>query len=238
MRASPASRRRSSTSAATRHCSTPAGAAMPRCSPTGPSATADQGLRSPEGGAVGGGADDGALRYRRRRGDVLHRHRDGLENVAVIDAAWGLGENVVQGAVDPDEYQVFKPLLDDPKLAPIIEKKLGGKARKMIYASDGDGPTRNVPTSKGRARPLRARRRRHPGARPLGGDHRGALRLPDGHRVGQGRRDGDLYIVQARPETVQSRKGGRIQSYRIKSKGRKLLSGLSIGDAVVTGRCA
>ena len=72
----------------------------------------------------------------------------GFDKVVLVNAAWGLGENVVQGAVDPDEYQVFKPLLSQPLLVPIIEKKLGEKAKKMVYAQDGDRPTRNVPTSK------------------------------------------------------------------------------------------
>ncbi len=72
----------------------------------------------------------------------------GFDKVIVINAAWGLGENVVQGTVDPDEYQVFKPLLDNAEFTPIIEKNLGGKGLKMIYATDGNGPTRNVPTSK------------------------------------------------------------------------------------------
>jgi pyruvate,water dikinase len=160
----------------------------------------------------------------------------GFDKVAVINAAWGLGENVVQGAVNPDEYQVFKPLLSDPALMPVIEKKLGSKARKMIYASDGDHPTRNVPTSKA---------------------ERAAFVLSDGEIAALGRwavliedhygrpmdiewaKDGEtgvLYVVQARPETVQSQKAaGAFKSYRIKSKGRKLLSGLSIGEAVVAG---
>jgi pyruvate, water dikinase len=72
----------------------------------------------------------------------------GFDRVVVIDTAWGLGENVVKGAVDPDEYQVFKPLLQDRRLKPIVQKKLGAKAMKMIYG-DGSGATvRNVPTSK------------------------------------------------------------------------------------------
>ena len=58
----------------------------------------------------------------------------GFDKIVLINAAWGLGENVVQGAVDPDEYEVFKPHLKDPSLIPIIEKKRGGKAQKMIYA--------------------------------------------------------------------------------------------------------
>ena len=72
----------------------------------------------------------------------------GFDKVALINASWGLGENVVQGAVDPDEYVVFKPFLPNAALSPIIEKKRGGKLVKMIYAQGGEQPTRNVPTSK------------------------------------------------------------------------------------------
>ncbi len=72
----------------------------------------------------------------------------GFDKVVLINAAWGLGENVVQGAVTPDEYQVFKPLLANPALTPIVEKKLGAKEKKMIYAGTSGGETRNVPTSK------------------------------------------------------------------------------------------
>ena len=68
----------------------------------------------------------------------------GFDKVVLIDAAWGLGENVVQGTVDPDEYQVFKPLLADASLRPIIEKKLGAKTQKMIYAARGDADTQRA----------------------------------------------------------------------------------------------
>ena len=161
----------------------------------------------------------------------------GFDRVAVIDAAWGLGENVVQGSVDPDSYQVFKPLLADAALRPIIEKRRGGKAQKMIYAEGGDSPTRNVPTS-------RAERE----AFVLSDDDvltlaRWAIVIEDHYgcpmdiewaKDGQ---SGRLFIVQARPETVQSRRStGEYRTYRIKSKGRKLATGLSIGEAVVTGR--
>jgi pyruvate,water dikinase len=161
----------------------------------------------------------------------------GFDKVVLINAAWGLGENVVQGAVDPDEYQVFKPFLAESRLIPIVQKTLGSKARKMIYATRGDHPTRNVPTSK-------EERLRHV--------------LPDNEIVRLARdactierhygrpmdiewaKDGEtgqLYIVQARPETVQSRAAARsFRSYSIRSAGRRLLTGLSIGEAVVTGQ--
>ena len=161
----------------------------------------------------------------------------GFDKVVLVNAAWGLGENVVQGTVDPDEYQVFKPFLSQPLLVPIIEKKLGEKAKKMVYAQDGDRPTRNVPTSKAdRAKFVLSDQ----DILALGRwacvieDHYGYPMDMEWAKDGE---SGELFILQARPETVQSRKeASAFRSYRIKSKGRKLASGLSIGDAVVSGR--
>jgi pyruvate,water dikinase len=161
----------------------------------------------------------------------------GFDKVVLINAAWGLGENVVQGAVDPDEYQVFKPLLTDSALKPIVEKKRGGKMQKMIYTEDRERPTRNVPTS-----------RSERAAYVLDDDevlrlarwacvieqHYGCAMDVEWAKDGE---TGELFIVQARPETVQSQAdAGAFRSYRIKSKGRKLVTGLSIGDAIVAGR--
>ena len=161
----------------------------------------------------------------------------GFDKVVLINAAWGLGENVVQGAVDPDEYQVFKPLLSQSSLVPIIEKRLGEKAQKMIYAQDGDRPTRNVPTSKAeRAKFVLSDEDTLTLAQWACAieDHYG--RPMDMEWAKDGESD-ELFIVQARPETVQSRRESTaLKSYRIKSKGRKLAVGLSIGDAVVAGR--
>ncbi len=161
----------------------------------------------------------------------------GFDKVAVITAAWGLGETVVQGAVDPDEYQVFKPLLVNETLVPVLEKHLGSKTIKMIYASESGKSTRTVPTSK---------------------VERAAYVLSDAEIVKLARwacvieahygcpmdiewaKDGQtaaLYIVQARPETVQSRKeAGTLRSYSLSDKGKVLVTGLSIGDAAVSGR--
>ncbi len=161
----------------------------------------------------------------------------GFDKVVVINAAWGLGENVVQGAVDPDEYQIYKPLLSQPSLIPIIEKTVGAKAQKMVYAATGERPTRNVPTSQA---------------------ERSAFVLSDDEILALARwacvieshygcpmdmewaKDGDsneMFVVQARPETVQSRRqAGALKSYRVKSKGRTLATGLSIGEAVATGQ--
>jgi pyruvate,water dikinase len=160
----------------------------------------------------------------------------GFDQVVLINAAWGLGENVVQGAVNPDEYQVYKPFLDRPTLTPILEKALGAKEKKMIYATGTGGPVRNVPTSQ-------AERESFVLSDPEILDLARMAVTIERH-YGQPMdmewaRDGDtgkLYIVQARPETVQSRADvGALRSYRLTSKGDKLLTGLCVGDAIATG---
>ena len=160
----------------------------------------------------------------------------GFDRVVLINAAWGLGENVVQGTVDPDEYQVFKPLLATRGVIPIVEKKLGAKAQKMIYASQGDRATHNVPTSKAeRAAFVLADVEILTLARWACAieDHYGLAMDIEWAKDGE---SGEMFIVQARPETVQSRKGtAAFLSYKIKSRGRKIVSGLSIGGAIVTG---
>ncbi|WP_454747550.1 phosphoenolpyruvate synthase [Ciceribacter selenitireducens] len=160
----------------------------------------------------------------------------GFDKVVLINAAWGLGENVVQGTVDPDEYQVFKPLLDNKALSPIIEKKKGAKDIKMIYAV-GDKPTRNVPTSKAeRAAWVLS----DPEIVELARwattieKHYGCPMDMEWARDGN---SGDMYIVQARPETVQARRDvGIFKSYTIHNKGKLLTKGLSIGDAIASGQ--
>lgn len=159
----------------------------------------------------------------------------GFDKVVLINAAWGLGENVVQGTVDPDEYMVFKPFLANTALTPIIERKRGEKAIKMIYAK-GDHPTRNVPTSKAER-----------AAFVLGDEqiltlarwaqsietHYGCPMDMEWARDGE---NGEIFIVQARPETVQSQhKAGVLSSYHIGKKGRTLVAGIAIGDAVIAG---
>ncbi len=161
----------------------------------------------------------------------------GFDKSVLINAAWGLGENVVQGTVNPDEYQVYKPFLDDPDLVPILEKKLGEKEQKMIYAGPEGAMTKNVPTSKAeRARFVLedfeildlARQATTIEA------HYGQAMDMEWAKDGE---TGKLYIVQARPETVQSRAAsGGFKSYTVTSAGEKLLTGLSVGQAVATGR--
>lgn len=161
----------------------------------------------------------------------------GFDRVVVIDAAWGLGETVVKGVVDPDEYQVFKPLLQNLALKPIVEKKLGAKSFKMVYGIEGGATTRNVPTSRVEQSSfvlsdediLTLAR----WACIIEAHYARAMDI-EWAKAGD---TGKLYVVQARPETVQSRRDtSNLRTYRVLSKGRTLAKGLSIGEAVASGR--
>jgi pyruvate, water dikinase len=161
----------------------------------------------------------------------------GFPQVVVINAAWGLGENVVQGAVTPDQYLVFKPLLGHQKLQPIIEKTLGDKTKKLVYSRSGERSTKNIETPK---------------------DARHTFVLQDKEILQLARwaciieqhygrpmdiewaKDGDsgeLFIVQARPETVHSQRAASVlKTYRLTGKGERILTGLSVGDAIAAGK--
>jgi pyruvate, water dikinase len=166
----------------------------------------------------------------------------GFDEVVLIDAAWGLGENVVQGAVDPDGYSVFKPLLDKPGVRPIIDKRLGGKKQKMIYAKRGahtgnKSPVRNVSTSMEERRSFVLDDDEIVQLARWARDIERHYECPMDIEWAKDGETGDLFIVQARPETVQSRlQAGDIKTYTITKKGKTLAKGLAIGDAAVTGQ--
>jgi pyruvate,water dikinase len=164
----------------------------------------------------------------------------GFDRIVLIDAAWGLGESVVQGTVDPDEYVVFKPLLGQPELTPIIEKKCGEKARKLIY-SDGDWRdhdlTRSVPASQAeRGRFVLSDTEILTLARWACAIERHYATPMDIEWARDGL-SGKLFIVQARPETVRSRRRvNLLRSYRVRRTAAPLVTGIAIGDAAVAGR--
>ena len=160
----------------------------------------------------------------------------GFPDVVVIDAAFGLGENVVQGAVDPDEYQVFKPLLSNPAFTPVIHKKCGEKVIKMIVGS-ADAPTRNVSTSKAERAAFVLSDEEILKLATWAVTIENHYRCPMDMEWAKDGETGEMYIVQARPETVQSQRDiTAYRSYRITRKGKALASGIAIGDAAVAGR--
>ncbi|WP_272591963.1 phosphoenolpyruvate synthase [Salinibacter sp.] len=160
----------------------------------------------------------------------------GFPDNAIINAGWGLGETVVKGTINPDQYTVYKPFLENETLTPIVGKTRGDKAKKIVYA-EGDGePTKTVETTE---------------------EERNAFVLSDDEILTLARwgarieehydrpmdiewaRDGEteaLFILQARPETVQSQRAASVlRTYRLQETGERLVTGLSIGQSIAEG---
>jgi pyruvate,water dikinase len=139
----------------------------------------------------------------------------GFRDAVFITSSWGLGETVVQGAVNPDEFYVYKPALAAGKL-PILRKNLGSKAIKMVY-SDNISDEDIVELAR-----MAVTIENHYG-RPMDIEW------------GKDGNDGKLYILQARPETVQSRNGRSIQRFTLKDTGAVIIVGRSIGHKIGAG---
>ncbi|HYB66179.1 MAG TPA: phosphoenolpyruvate synthase [Steroidobacteraceae bacterium] len=159
----------------------------------------------------------------------------GFRDVVFITGAWGLGETVVQGAVNPDEFYVYKPALRAGKYA-VVRRNLGGKAIKMVYApagSDARVATVEVPEAE--------RRRFCLSDADLEALARQALVIEEHYgrpmdiEWGKDGASGEIFILQARPETVQSRAGRTIQRYTLKGHSRVLATGRSIGQRIGAG---
>ncbi|MEM9557944.1 MAG: phosphoenolpyruvate synthase [Acidobacteriota bacterium] len=163
----------------------------------------------------------------------------GFPHTTLIQGAWGLGESVVQGIVSPDEFSVFTPFVErhfdgEPELVPILARRRGAKEVKMIY--DAAGGTRCVDTD---------------------AEERAALVLSDDEVLKLARwgeaiaahserpmdiewakdgESGELFIVQARPETVQSRREAAfLETYSLDEQGDELVHGAAVGDAIAVG---
>ena len=166
----------------------------------------------------------------------------GFPDVVLINAAYGLGENVVQGAVNPDEYMVFKPTLVGD-LRPILKKQLGSKEYRLVYDSGGEKLTKNVPV------PRSERDRFVLDDEDILTLARWAILVENHYSKKHGRKmpmdmewakdgnSGELFLVQARPETVQSRRlPTMLSTYLVKEKGRVLVAGHSVGSKIGKGR--
>lgn len=167
----------------------------------------------------------------------------GFPDVVLVNSSYGLGENVVKGRVDPDEFLVFKPTLK-PGYRPILKRAVGAKQEKMVYATRGNRSTRNIPVAT---------------------EDRGRLSLTDDEVLALARwgcliedhysakagqptpmdiewakdgRTGELFILQARPETVHAlaRKATILETYQLKQSGPALLKGRSVGQKIGAGQ--
>ena len=165
----------------------------------------------------------------------------GFDKVAFITGAYGLGENVVQGAVNPDEYLVFKPTLEEG-YKPVISKKVGEKHIKMVYDMNGTKLTKNVEVSKHDQQQYVLTQDE---VLQLGKwaviveDHYSAKRnhyQPMDMEWAKDGQTGELFIVQARPETVQSRRDKtKVETFELSEKGETLTEGVSVGSKIAHG---
>ncbi|XAM00812.1 phosphoenolpyruvate synthase [Phycisphaeraceae bacterium D3-23] len=158
----------------------------------------------------------------------------GFPDAVLIEGTWGLGESLVKGSVTGDQWRLFKPMLDDHTFHPVISRTLGSKTQRLVYGSDG-------------------------GTQAIDNDEkqRGQWCLEEHEVITLARQaclieveygrpmdiewakdglTGEFYIVQARPETVQSqRRGTSMKVYRMQEKSRPLVTGQAIGTAVAVG---
>jgi pyruvate, water dikinase len=169
----------------------------------------------------------------------------GFKDVVVINGSYGLGEMIVQGAVSPDEFIVFKPKLNDHN-SPIIEKKLGAKDKMMVYGDDPDERVRIIQTERS------AQYRFCLDDAQILQLAKWVTHIEEYYSFRKGRWcpmdvewaiDGltnELYVVQARPETIHSRKtAGTITSYSMdtgQESAPVLLKGIAVGDKIASGK--
>ncbi|MDZ7662425.1 phosphoenolpyruvate synthase [Thiohalophilus sp.] len=161
----------------------------------------------------------------------------GFEDVVFITAAYGLGETVVQGQVNPDEFYVFKPMLEQDKQA-VIRRNLGQKAIRMVYGADsahaGSTRTEEVPLELQREFSINDEEAMELARQAVTIEkHYGRHMDIEWARDGL---DGQLYIVQARPETVKSRSDRNVlERYEMQEYGKVLATGRSIGQRIGSG---
>ncbi|WP_026898249.1 phosphoenolpyruvate synthase [Daejeonella oryzae] len=159
----------------------------------------------------------------------------GFRDIIHLSGVWGLGENIVQGTVTPDEFFVFKPTLVQHKNA-IIQKKLGEKTKTMVYSEDENNPVINIDT------PREKREQFVLTDEEVARLANWALIIEEHYQKPmdiEWAKDGinnKLYIIQARPETVHSRRNPLlIKEYKLLNKGISLARGEAIGSKIASG---
>lgn len=154
----------------------------------------------------------------------------GFKDVVLVSSIYGLGENIVQGAVNPDEFVYFKPT------GAIISKKIGNKQLKMIYSSDPKNPVKNIKVSgldQDKPSITDAQAKQLAKWAMLIEEH---YKKPMDMEWALDEADKKLYIIQARPETVQSlRNLNIVEQYKLSKKGDLILSGQAVGNKIGSG---
>jgi pyruvate,water dikinase len=166
----------------------------------------------------------------------------GFENGIIINSSWGLGENIVQGRVTPDEWLVFKPTLFDEKLNPILKSHCGRKEFTMLYAQDDINTSAektivNIETSSEKQKLFSLTKKE---VIQLAQwcykieQHYGKVMDIEWAKDGL---NNQLFIVQARPETVHKNEKTQVREiFSLKEKGKLLTTGIALGDKIATGK--
>ncbi|HEX5622958.1 MAG TPA: phosphoenolpyruvate synthase [Sulfuricurvum sp.] len=168
----------------------------------------------------------------------------GSDTLIIINAAWGLGENIVGGKITPDEFTVFKPTLQSHQT--ILKRQMGTKLLQMIYDPENPSKTINITT------PVHLQHQFSLSDHEIMTLARNAVTIEQHYSALAGHdcpmdiewakdaMDGQLYIVQARPETVQSRKTKNFSlstyTYDADPKKKKLISGIAVGEKIASGK--
>lgn len=168
----------------------------------------------------------------------------GFKDIVLINGSWGLGEMIVQGEVTPDEFLVFKPKLNDIGLNPIIDKRLGVKNRKMIYGSGkGIKTTKIVNTSKKEQKEWVISEEEILQLAKWGTlieEHytkRHGKWTPMDMEWAKDGKTGQLFIVQARPETIHAERDfSKVKEYLLEEKGKFITKGVSVGNKIASGK--
>ena len=166
----------------------------------------------------------------------------GFKNAVIINGCWGLGENIVQGTITPDEWMVFKPTLENPDLNPILKKQCGRKEFTMIYSDKSESTAAdniivNIDTPSEKQNQFSLNNKEviqlSQWCYKIEKHYKKAMDI-------EWAKDGlnnQLYIVQARPETVHGKANKQVREiYKLKEKSTLLTKGIALGDKIASGK--
>lgn len=161
----------------------------------------------------------------------------GFDQVVLISSVYGLGENIVQGSINPDEYFVFKPSIKNGVSQPIISRKLGSKEKTMVYDKLGSGII-NIDTSEEKQEQFVLTDAEVVKLAQWSLIIENHYKRPMDIEWAKDGLTNELFIVQARPETVQSNRKNKlkINTYALLKKGREITRGMGLGNKISSGK--
>lgn len=166
----------------------------------------------------------------------------GFENTIIVNGTWGLGENIVQGTVNPDEWILFKPTLKNSNWNPILKKKLGSKELTMVYNAKASkvaitSTTHIIPTDEEKRKTFSLLDKEVIQLAKWATLIEQLYQKPMDIEWAKDGITQELFIVQARPETVHSKRNRKIKShYKLLKKGNVIAKGTALGDQITSGK--